>query len=109
MTQANDTWDTAHWDSNGLETELSAMELGGIAVGGVIAVNSTAVMAALAPVYTGVLATTAGGLGWVGFRRRMNLPINPFAQEPVALPDPKEATAKPVVNTQGAEVEIATL
>ena len=83
----------------GLETELSAFEIAGLAIGGVTAINGAAVMASLAPVYTGVMAAAAGGLGWTGYRRRHELPLNPFSQEKAAK---VEAAAKSVVKSDVA-------
>lgn len=102
-----DTTDLVAESSDGLETELSAMELAGIAIGGVTVLNSAVVMAAAAPAYTSIMALAGGGLGWAGYRKRIGKSLNPFVSDDTIV-EPKPEV-KPVVNTQGAEVEIATL
>ena len=107
---SDDFWNDASTDGHGFETELSAMELASIAIGGVTVLNGAVVMAAAAPVYTSVMALAGGGLGWAGYRRRIGKSINPFASDDTIVEaKPAPAVVKPVVNTQGAEVEIETL
>lgn len=98
----------AHLDDN-FETDLSPLEVAGVAVAGVTAASGVAVMASMAPVYTTVMGVAAGGLAWTGYRKRLDLPLNPF-EKGEAKSEPAPATSNGVVeNNAGQPVEVATL
>ena len=109
----------SHWDledtfdgdySDNIETELSVMEIAGLAVAGVTALNGVAVLTAAAPAYTAVMGAGATALGWCGYRRRNDLPIVPGqgssdpTPAPVAAPQPGA-----VVDSAGKSVDVEGL
>ena len=98
----------AQLDQN-FETDLSPLEVAGVAVAGVTAASGVAVMASMAPIYTTVMGVAAGGLAWTGYRKRLDLPLNPF-EKGEAKSESTPATSNGVVeNIAGQPVEVATL
>ena len=95
--------------SSDIQTDLSSLEIAGVAVGGVTAATGVAALASMAPVYTTVLGAVAGGLAWTGYRKRLDLPLNPF-EKGEAKSESTPATSNGVVeNIAGQPVEVATL
>ena len=94
----------------GIETDLSGLEIAGLAVAGVTALNGVAVLTAAAPAYTAVMGAASAGLGWTGYRKRQGLPIIPGQGASDTTPAPVAATQPgAVVNHAGAPVEVAGL
>ena len=107
---APDEIDTSLYADDGLDTELSVLEIASLAVAGVTALNGIAVLTAAAPAYTAVMGAGAATLGWTGYRKRQGLPVipgqggNDTTPAPVAAPQPGA-----VVNTAGAPVDVEGL
>ena len=96
--------------SSDIQTDLSSLEIAGVAVGGVTAATGVAALASMAPVYTTVLGAVAGGLAWTGYRKRLDLPLNPFEKgEAKSEPAPATSNNGVVENIAGQPVEVATL
>ena len=119
MTTIVDAWDTDFApgevdtapNADGIETELSALEIAGLAVAGVTALNGVAVLTAAAPAYTAVMGAGATVLGWTGYRKRNGLPVIPgqatedTTPATVAAPQPVAvASTPPITDRAGQEV-----
>ena len=75
--------------------DLNLYEVGAVASGAVLCLNGIAVVASLAPAYATVMGGAAAGLGYVGYRKRNDLPLNPFtkSEEDSFTDAPAEAVA----------------
>ena len=103
-------FDNSVCEDDGIQTELSSLEIAGVAVGGVTAATGVAALASMAPVYTTVLGAVAGGLAWTGYRQRLDLPLNPFETgEAKSESAPATSNNGVVENIAGQPVEVATL
>ena len=100
------------WDASGLDVDLNVFEMAALGVGAIVAVNGVAVCAAAAPIYTGTLLAGGGGLAYTGYRKRNDLPLNPFVKNEVdetPTPAVTQPTTGEVVDHSGAEVAPAAL
>lgn len=60
--------------------DLNMYEVAAVASGSMIALNGLALLATVAPAYVGVVGSVAGGTAYVGYRKRNDLPLNPFTK-----------------------------
>lgn len=58
-------------------TDFNIYEVAAMGIGGIVALNSVAVLATVAPTYVGVMTAAAGTAGVAGYRTRKGLPLMP--------------------------------
>ena len=58
-------------------TDFNIYEVAAMGIGGIVALNSVAVLATVAPTYVGVMAAAAGTATAAGYRTRKGLPLMP--------------------------------
>ena len=98
-------------DSTGNAIDIlnrNALTTAGVLVAGSTGLASLALVSAALPAQVAAASGVSASLIYLGHRQHKGLPLNPFAKDEDSS-DKKQAEPKPVVNTQGAEVEIETL
>ena len=95
-------------------TDFNIYEVAAMGIGGIVALNSVAVLATVAPTYVGVMTAAAGTAGVAGYRTRKGLPLVPsFGKSDNAEVKPAtDTTVTPLMSddydhTAGIDVETA--